>query len=226
MDDKFKPLEKFWDYATSLELLFQCGVTDLSLRSNLCAFKTGRDTVAHLITNQFKKSKKAQNNTSYYEMNLKIIAGIAVLVLLAGVVSSMQNFAFAQSSTNKTKLSTYEAKKLAAEKAAAKAKEREAARKAAAENKVQKLKEKEIAKKDSLDDEAQKAQAKLQEVLEENQNKSDTASSKQKTAKEIREEAKAEREKNKEKSAEEKSKAKEAEKKAKQEAREAKKKTK
>ena len=159
-------------------------------------------------------------------MNLKIVAGITVLVLLAGVVSSIQNFAFAQSSTNKTKISAYEAKKLAAEKAVAKAKEREAARKAAAENKIQKLKEKEIAKKASLDDEAQKAKAKLQKVLEESQDKSDTVVPKQKTAKEIREETKAEKEKNKEKSAEEKRKAKEAEKKAKQEAREAKKKTK
>ena len=159
-------------------------------------------------------------------MNLKIVAGIAVLVLLAGVISSMQNFAFAQSNTNKTKLSSYEAAKLDAEKAVAKAKEREDARKAAVENKMQKVKEKEAAKKASIADEAQKAQAKLKEILEKSQNKSDTPTLKQKTAKEIREEAKAEKEKNKEKSAAEKLKAKEADKKAKQEAREAKKKTK
>jgi len=57
METKFKQLEKFWDYLTCVELLFQVGVVDKSLKSNLLSFKRGRDNVAHYLTNQFKKNK-------------------------------------------------------------------------------------------------------------------------------------------------------------------------
>ena len=71
-------------------------------------------------------------------MNLKLISGIAISILLFGIISYTERV-FAQSSSNQTqKISKYDAKRLAAEKASAKAKERDAERAAAAEQKFKK----------------------------------------------------------------------------------------
>lgn len=55
LKEKFKPIQKFWDFKDSIELLKQVGILNDDLKSKLCAFKTGRDNVAHLITNKFRK---------------------------------------------------------------------------------------------------------------------------------------------------------------------------
>ncbi|MCE9653054.1 MAG: hypothetical protein K8Q89_08390 [Nitrosarchaeum sp.] len=54
LQHKFTPLQKFWGFSDSIDLLKQVNLIDQHLNSKLCAFKKGRDDVAHFMTNKFK----------------------------------------------------------------------------------------------------------------------------------------------------------------------------
>lgn len=52
-----KPLNVFWDFSESIELLLQLNLINKTHKSSLLAFKKGRDTLGHLMTNQFRSKK-------------------------------------------------------------------------------------------------------------------------------------------------------------------------
>ena len=163
---------------------------------------------------------------SSLKINLGLFSTITIFVLLFGIIIYIEHTAYAQSnSSNYTqKVSKYDAKKMAAEKALAKAKEKETERASAAEKKMAKVKSDIEAKKIPLAKEAEKAATKLKKMQEEDASKTGSNSTKEvKTAKQLRAETKAEREKNKDEIAKAKAKAGEDELKTKAAARDAKK---
>lgn len=82
LDDKFVPLEAFLDYTATAEVLHQVGVIDKKLRDELRAFKTGRNTVAHLITNKFKKQSKKISNKALSDQFKKGVSAYTKLITI------------------------------------------------------------------------------------------------------------------------------------------------
>jgi len=60
LQEKFVPLQKFWGFLDCIDLLEQVNVLDKNTISKLLAFNTGRNYIAHFMTNRFKLKKTSE----------------------------------------------------------------------------------------------------------------------------------------------------------------------